>query len=252
MADGNTDKGDKSGAVFNCTTCGTPKKFEHPSWKSRKGADSFCSRCRAVKPHKNHNVEQAATPGGSGGDNQPVVAAGSAPPPVQQQQQQQQQQSPISIDELWSDFVQKLASKGVSPEELIQAQTSTVHESIRDLGYDALSSARIQTELQHRAKPPQPVATSPQPIEELWPEFLSKLAARELTPEIVASQGAAAVDVIKDLGYDSLTSARLQTELQHRVSAVKPVLQEPVPGLKFFFFFFEKCYHQKKKKKQTQ
>ncbi|KAJ9456181.1 hypothetical protein DIPPA_11846 [Diplonema papillatum] len=121
-------------AVFNCTACNTPKRFEHPSWKTRQGAETFCNQCRKVTYHKN--------------------------PAVQQQTTTPARVPTVPIDALWNDFVQRLSGISLSPEELGGATTSTVHELMRELGFDALSSARLQTELQFRA-PRAPSQTPP-------------------------------------------------------------------------------------------
>eukprot|EP01063_Lacrimia_lanifica_P008692 TRINITY_DN1573_c0_g1_i1.p1 TRINITY_DN1573_c0_g1~~TRINITY_DN1573_c0_g1_i1.p1 ORF type:complete len:1282 (+),score=493.70 TRINITY_DN1573_c0_g1_i1:374-3847(+) len=69
------------------------------------------------------------------------------------------------MDELWKDFEGRLAAQNVPLDSLLGATTSTVHEALRDLGYDALTSARIQTEMQYRKTPPPPADAAPAPVD---------------------------------------------------------------------------------------
>eukprot|EP01059_Diplonema_ambulator_P017438 TRINITY_DN2944_c1_g2_i2.p1 TRINITY_DN2944_c1_g2~~TRINITY_DN2944_c1_g2_i2.p1 ORF type:complete len:1254 (+),score=249.62 TRINITY_DN2944_c1_g2_i2:27-3764(+) len=202
-------------AIFNCSVCDTPKKFQHPSWKTRKGADTFCNVCRKVTYHKNNNIAPAPAPaptpaptsvpvpapanagettlsnpimppadttGIPVADDKPTAGAPvpPVPAPVAQPAAAVQPTVPgpgkvatIPIDELWKDFVLRITAKGSKPEDLAGATTSTIHDVLRDLGYDALNSARLQTELHYRiprqpAPQPQPQPT-PQPQPSLVP-----------------------------------------------------------------------------------
>ena len=86
-----------AGATFNCSVCDTKKLFNHPSWRTRKGTDTFCTSCRKVQYHKNPNVEAhapaatqpavpaAAQPAQPTQPAQPVAAPASAVLPVVQQ-----------------------------------------------------------------------------------------------------------------------------------------------------------------------
>eukprot|EP01065_Artemidia_motanka_P022876 TRINITY_DN27115_c0_g2_i1.p1 TRINITY_DN27115_c0_g2~~TRINITY_DN27115_c0_g2_i1.p1 ORF type:complete len:935 (+),score=266.75 TRINITY_DN27115_c0_g2_i1:46-2805(+) len=51
---------------------------------------------------------------------------------------------------LWKDLCERLADRGTKPEDFASVTGPVMHEVLRDLGYDAIDSARLQAELSRR------------------------------------------------------------------------------------------------------
>eukprot|EP00756_Hemistasia_phaeocysticola_P000015 Hpha_TRINITY_DN10012_c0_g1::TRINITY_DN10012_c0_g1_i2::g.84100::m.84100 len=151
---------------FKCSVCGLEKMFNHHSWRSRRGAETFCTDCRKVTsfrnplydgPHDGRDTSvtpagsgppgSAATPG-TGSAATPSAGAGTAGgarttlpsnvPPIS---------DPV---ELWADLCVRLASKGTRAEDLAGADPETLRQAFTSLGYDPLTAAKLQSELQER------------------------------------------------------------------------------------------------------
>eukprot|EP01062_Namystynia_karyoxenos_P012540 TRINITY_DN1451_c0_g1_i1.p1 TRINITY_DN1451_c0_g1~~TRINITY_DN1451_c0_g1_i1.p1 ORF type:complete len:1197 (+),score=345.69 TRINITY_DN1451_c0_g1_i1:113-3592(+) len=195
--------GDAGPATFNCTTCGTPKLFNHPSWRTKKGAETFCTGCRKVTFYSNPLVDplaagplpgvlpsqpppaggaspspapslagaaaapaappgspavSAAPTGGSGtapaaaaavppAPAAPAAAAAPAPAPATTPVAGS---DPVPPADLWGELCKRLETKGMTPEDLRGADAETLRGAIGSLGFDPLSAAKLQTELQER------------------------------------------------------------------------------------------------------
>eukprot|EP01065_Artemidia_motanka_P017767 TRINITY_DN21183_c0_g1_i1.p1 TRINITY_DN21183_c0_g1~~TRINITY_DN21183_c0_g1_i1.p1 ORF type:complete len:1171 (+),score=354.91 TRINITY_DN21183_c0_g1_i1:47-3559(+) len=155
--------------TFVCSTCGSEKEFLHASWRARGSAETFCSRCRGVKTFRNPQADAfgvvppahlgptpSASPIGYASAAPSVVPPGSASPAI-----------PPGADpaELWPDLVARLAQRGTKPEDLAGAEAETLREAFRSLGYDPLTAAKLQNELQqrHPLKPAAAPATAAAP-----------------------------------------------------------------------------------------
>eukprot|EP01062_Namystynia_karyoxenos_P036820 TRINITY_DN26810_c0_g1_i1.p4 TRINITY_DN26810_c0_g1~~TRINITY_DN26810_c0_g1_i1.p4 ORF type:complete len:198 (+),score=48.31 TRINITY_DN26810_c0_g1_i1:76-594(+) len=114
---------------FACVECGTVRRCSHPAWATRDGFDTLCQRCRTVTRHEN-----AAPPEGR-------LPADCAP-------------APVDAEALWRDFEARLTERGARVDEVIGAHSSTLHDALAELGFDAISSARVQTEICRRRAAP--------------------------------------------------------------------------------------------------
>jgi len=140
--------------VFKCNVCGMEKEFQNASWATRRGAQTYCTDCRAMRYFVNPRYEGVpegrepldapppAPPGAPGGPpgpdgSDPTRVARTIPP----------LSDPV---ELWADLCVRLAQKGTRAEDLAGADPETLRTAFTDLGYDSLTAAKLQSELQDR------------------------------------------------------------------------------------------------------
>eukprot|EP01062_Namystynia_karyoxenos_P079173 TRINITY_DN8301_c0_g1_i1.p1 TRINITY_DN8301_c0_g1~~TRINITY_DN8301_c0_g1_i1.p1 ORF type:complete len:855 (+),score=204.56 TRINITY_DN8301_c0_g1_i1:70-2634(+) len=119
----------------------SPRSQSPPPSPPESAADAALRRLRTLSGARDEGAGEAVSPP----PREPAPACAA----------QRGAQSP-RVEALWNDFVDKLSQHGTSPEEVGEASAPTLHDLLRELGYGAIDSARLQSELVKRKAAPAP------------------------------------------------------------------------------------------------